>query len=305
MANANDRGEVSVDEGELVQITTSVGDDTSDYWVRCLPADFPPLNIDRPGEPATGWYLLSPSLDFRPPDPRALLSYAVILDAHGAPVWYQRVVEDLTQAGGFIVDFKRLPNGNLAWKTAKDPFGLNDSGYGEYDLDGQAVATWKTVGSPTDHHDLLQLPNGNMMMISYHHRTGVDVSGLGTFAEPSTVVDGWLQEVTPEGKVAWEWRSEDHLSFDEVPESIRSLEDGVSQTVMGPGGAQQVFVDPVHPNSVELDPETGDVIMSARSTNAVYKIRRNPGGADDGDVLWKLGRQRTGRERHVGPGTHR
>ena len=34
---------------------------------------------------------------------------------------------------------------------------------------------------------------------------------------------------------------------------------------------------------------SGDVIISARSLDAVLRIRRNPGGVDDGRILWKLG----------------
>ena len=42
-------------------------------------------------------------------------------------------------------------------------------------------------------------------------------------------------------------------------------------------------------NSLDVDAATGDVIMSARHLDAVFRIRRNPGGFDDGRVLWKLG----------------
>ena len=49
-------------------------------------------------------------------------------------------------------------------------------------------------------------------------------------------------------------------------------------------------LDLIHTNSVSLAPDgTGDLIISARSLDAVLRIRRNPGGADDGRILWKLG----------------
>jgi hypothetical protein len=48
-------------------------------------------------------------------------------------------------------------------------------------------------------------------------------------------------------------------------------------------------LDLLHANSVDIDPATGDLIVSARHLDAVFKIRRAPGLAEDGKVLWKLG----------------
>ena len=97
------------------------------------------------------------------------------------------------------------------------------------------------------------------------------------------MVDTWIQEITPAGTLAWSWHSEDHIA---VAETVAQLDQAsIIQTV----GSPTQVLDLVHANSVDVDPVTGDVIVSARHLDAVLRIRRSPGQPDDGTVLWKLG----------------
>lgn len=51
------------------------------YWVRCLPHDFPSLSVTDSDNPPAGWYLtgnLVPAM--------GSAAYAMVLDAHGTPV---------------------------------------------------------------------------------------------------------------------------------------------------------------------------------------------------------------------------
>lgn len=130
---------------------------------------------------------------------------------------------------------------------------------------------------------MLPLANGDMMMASYHQRDGVDVSALGpSFASPANVVDAWIQEIRPDGTVAWEWHSEDHIG---IAETLAQT-DGVPILVTGASGQ---VVDLVHLNSLDVDPVTGDILVFGRHLDAVFTIRRDPGQPDDGRILWKLG----------------
>ena len=77
---------------------------------------------------------------------------------------------------------KLLPNGNLAWSpllgavvrrpTRPAPTKSTRS-------TGHWCGRGATVGVPTDHHEMLALPNGNKLMVSYPVRTGVDITALG------------------------------------------------------------------------------------------------------------------------------
>jgi hypothetical protein len=267
VAGADGAGNVSVSPGEAVVVTVTKADATkTEYWVRCLPPDFPPLDVQRRDVTTPGWYLVAPTS----------WPYVIILDDHGGPVWYQN-------AGGPAIDAKLLPNGDLAWVHLLGPtYGVDPNGaYVEKKLDGTQVRTWSTVGTPTDHHDMQPLANGNMLMISYHQRSGVDVSALGPgYTSPAVVADTWLQEITPAGTVAWQWKSEDHIG---VAETVAQQDSPTILTTPPP------VIDLLHTNSVDVDPVTGDVIVSSRHLDAVFRIRRDPGQADDGKVLWKLG----------------
>ena len=74
---------------------------TDEYWVRCLPADFPLLTTEKTGAVAPGYYLLENGVA------GGSGRFVMILDTNGVPVWYRRVPAS--------IDFKQLPDGNLAW----------------------------------------------------------------------------------------------------------------------------------------------------------------------------------------------
>jgi hypothetical protein len=111
----------------------------------------------------------------------------------------------------------------------------------------------------------------------------VDLSRWGGPAD-ATVLDGEFQEVTPQGQLAFSWRTNERLAlaesghwlhtvlFDERP---IHLKDGRSA------------YDVVHVNSVEPD-GSRRVIFSARYEDAVYAIDKQTR-----DVVWKLGGRHT------------
>jgi hypothetical protein len=96
------------------------------------------------------------------------------------------------------------------------------------------------------------------------------------------VWDGIAQELDIEsGEVLFEWHSLDHVA---VEESYRGVPDD-----------PEVPLDYFHINSIEVDPD-GDFLIDAKGTWAVYKVDRGTG-----EVLWRLGGQRSDFE--MGPGT--
>jgi hypothetical protein len=138
---------------------------------------------------------------------------------------------------------------------------------------GTLLRSVRSVGSFTDHHDITELPNGDIVVVTYVQRTGVDLTAIGRGTN-QTVWDSHLQEIDPAGNVVWTWRSEDHIAVSET-----------TYPVVFPGVPG---VDLVHINSVQLAPD-GDLIVSGRHTDTVYKVRRNPAG----DVVWRVGGRRS------------
>ena len=88
----------------LTRVRFTRGAESVEYTFRCLPPDFPPYNVDRPGSPQPGWYLGGMGWSVPPTS-----KFIVILDNHGAVVWYKRTDNQ------FVLDAKPWTNGNIAW----------------------------------------------------------------------------------------------------------------------------------------------------------------------------------------------
>lgn len=242
----------------------------ADYWVRCLPPDFPAITVTthpENGSPTPGWYLLGNNII-----PSGATSYAMILDANGTPVWYKR------STGGPATNVTPTRKDNVAFMSTSSFTGFTtdpNAKYDEYSLDTGTVQSIRTVGIPADFHELTTLTNGNHLMLSYPFKRGVDLTGLNATPTPgpnSTIADCVVQEVDPQGQLVWQWTASDHL-------------DPVTESTVAPSvviGGERIW-DVFHCNSIDVSSD-GDVLVSIRHSNAVIEINRA-----DGRVNWKLG----------------
>ena len=250
----------------LMRVKFTRGTDVSEYTFRCLPSDFPPYTIDRPGSPQPGWYLGGMGWSAT-----ATARFIVILDNRGAPIWYKRT------DNVFVLDVKPWGNGNLAWTPPLGPaFGLTPGrGYRITALDGTLVDELNTVATPTDHHDLIALPNGGHALITYVQRNPVNLTALGAgYFSDDTALDNHIQELSSTGTLEWEWDSKDHFNV---------LETTFPQRFNPPATSHNGAVDLLHINSIDRQ-SNGDYIVSARHLDSVFRISRATG-----KVLWKLG----------------
>lgn len=257
---------LSLNENDAFVVRAGVpGGAVEEYWVRCLPHDFPEIAVTTAQAPNPGWYLLDAAF---PTPPGEQSRFLLILDERGVPVWYHRVASP-------SIDFTRLSNGTLAWtKLLGLAFGSTAGGAFEvHSLDGTLLRSIATVSGPTDHHDIAELPNGDVILATYVPRHNVDLTALGAgFTNHELVYDGHLEEIRPDGTVAWTWKSEDHIPVTDSTFPLRFP------------GVDGTGVDLIHINSVHIAPD-GDVIVSGRHTDAVYKIHRNVAG----DVVLRVG----------------
>jgi len=223
------------------------------YWIRCLPHDFPQLTVTKPREPPAGWYLTGNISLARTG------AYAMVLDDNGTPVWYQRV------PGQFASNTTLLADGTIAWITEPAP------GYEDFNLKTQSTRLFTTPIGPIDGHELEEMSNGDLMMLSYPTKPNVDLTALGLGAS-ATIRDCVLQEVGSDGQLVWEWRASDHIS---VAESTHPF---------GSQSGDQTIYDLFHCNSIDTEPESGSVLLSVRHADAVYLIEQATGM-----TIWKMG----------------
>jgi hypothetical protein len=268
--SASQSNPVALNENQAAVIEAkNAAGDAREYWVRCLPADFPvvvPTPHPENGAPTPGYYLTAAF--GAPPN---ITSYAVILNTNGTPVWYRKTTNraalNVTSTGKNVVTYMNTPP--QAWNP------VDSIVWDIHNLSTNAISHTRTVGIPTDFHEIQPLDNGNYLLMSYPIKTGVDLTGLPGNPTPGaneTIVDCAIQEVTPQGQVVWDWRATDHFDLKtETTNNGNMVLDGVT------------VYDPVHCNSADKAPN-GNVLISARHFKAVFEVRRS-----DGKVLWKMG----------------
>ncbi|HEY6473080.1 MAG TPA: aryl-sulfate sulfotransferase, partial [Acidimicrobiales bacterium] len=262
---------------------------TTQYWVRCLPPDFPTLQVNQAGPASPGWtpgyYFTGNLTSFNG------AYYAMVLDGNGVPVWYQKL------PGVGPSNVEPLPNGTIVWSPNYGPgFGTGDNinAYTGFDLSTQTtIASLPAAVTPTDPHELAPLPNGDRMMISTPLVTeDLSTLGNGSGGTPAsdannTAVDCVVQEVNPNNQAVWTWDAATHVGLDEVNTQSGSPYAGPAWGLSNVDGGP--VADIYHCNSVAVDedpssPYNGDVLVSMRYLNAVFLIDRATG-----NVIWKLG----------------
>jgi hypothetical protein len=250
-------------EGQAIEVVRRRGGGRKQtYHVRCLPRDFPDYTYTRHRRSRIGPFIFAPiSMDLEP-------NYAVVLDEFGAPIWW-------LNTGRMMIDPKVLDDGTIAAGYAYElGFGVDPrSRYVLFSPSGRSLGTLRTVGSPTDLHDLQRTRNGNFVLVSYRERSNpVDASWFNGDSS-ARVLDAVVQKLTPDGKLLWEWNSKDHIDLEETGRWWLRLADEP--------------YDVVHINSLDLLPG-GDYLVSMRHTDAVYRINGRTG-----KIKWKLGGQTT------------
>jgi hypothetical protein len=226
------------------------------HSVRCLPRNWTDWTVARDGTPEVEWIVFNTLAGAE--------GYTVVADDRGVPVWWKAGAPPLQ-------DGRILPDGTVAvGRVSEGSWGREP--YAHFGLDGTPLGEFDTVGSSADPHEIELLPNGNVLMDRYVPRDHVDLSALGGPAD-ATVLDGEIQEITPQHQLVWSWNSADHIAVAETEFPLAATRTQID--------GRDAY-DLVHLNSFQRD---GDgILLSARQLDAVYRIRRSDGGVD-----WKLG----------------
>ena len=244
---------------------------TAQYWIRCLPANFPDITVNKPGNPSPGWYTTS-NITAANGDG----AYAMVLDGNGTPVWF-------ASTPGVAVNVEALPNNTLTWAPLTGP-GLGTDPFGAfwlYPLNTEATQLQRATLPPTDPHELLQMSNGDRLMIASPLRAVNDIPASMAGAN-GTLIDCLVEEVKPDGSLAWSWDAYDHVA---------PSENTIPTVVANYNG--QPAADVYHCNSIDVDPSApdptiGDLVVSMRNMDAVFRINRTI-PATSGTITWKLG----------------
>jgi hypothetical protein len=195
----------------------------------------------------------------------------LIVGDDGQPIWF-RPLPDGRRATDFRVQtYAGRPV--LTWWE-----GLATGGRGEgegviADESYRIIARVRTGnGVRADLHEFKLTPRGTALLIAYHDRAR-DLRAWGG-SKRGRVTDGVVQEVdVATGRVLFQWRAMGDVRLDESYERVTR---------------GRTPWDAFHLNSVD-EASDGDLLVSARHTNAVYRIDKATGR-----IAWRLGGRRSG-----------
>jgi hypothetical protein len=263
---------LTVREDQAIVVTATAEAQTAEYWVRCLPYDFPQIRMEAHADaptPLPGYYLVGNS--------GTTPGYAMVLDSNGVPVWYFESsvsgVDDVDHVVPGAISFF------LTWREA--PLSIRH-------LNPLMTSQAMPVGTELDGHELRVLPNGDYLVVSDPLVTGVDLSAIvprgldgtrdrttvGGTVSDNQMFDCELVEFDPKtGAIVWTWTASDH--FDPIMDSIGAAVVNVSGVFA---------VDAFHCNSIDVDPANGNLLVSSRTMSSVFYIDRSTGA-----VVWKMG----------------
>jgi hypothetical protein len=257
---------------QALVVAATNGDATTEYWVRCVPPDFPQLEWDAyldAGKPTPGYYLVD-NMYLLPGES----GYAIVLDRNGVPVWYQRVA-----SGNYVSDFDVLDGGggvSFIQYPKNDLFVVSQ-------LSPEQTSFVRPDGVRLGEHEVRILPNGDYLGLASPTRPGFDLTGLRLnlndggkmeMGPDASIQDCQIVEFAPDGHVIWSWFASDH--FDIVTDSVFPWP--------APLVSGALVADVFHCNSIDLDPANGNLLVSARDMDSVFYIDMT-----SKKVLWKMG----------------
>jgi hypothetical protein len=194
-----------------------------------------------------------------------------IMDNDGTPHAF-KTSGNLTPGDDFYAyDFKVLPDGRLFYAQYTNWFSCLDGGPVLDQILDEDFNPVETIGMgngyQAESHDFELLPNGHVLVIGYY-TTLADLRSVLPGALPRAEVSGTIvQELDALRNVVWQWRTWDHLTWDQ----FSGWGTNCGSVVVG-----------MQANAVRQDPIDGNLLLATSSEQ--MKINRQTG-----DVMWRLG----------------
>ena len=203
-----------------------------------------------------------------------------------------------------------FPNGNLL-RTAVIGAGPGGGGGGrieEVDEDGNIIWRFDLANSEfLHHHDVEQLPNGNVVMIVWEYLTIAEAVAAGR--NPALTVGARFSpdkviEIQPDGAggadVVWEWRVLDHLIQDFDPTQDNFGVVGDHPELVDVNFPPNPTDDWNHCNGIDYNPELDQIVLSVNLFDEMWVIDHSTTTAEaaghtggnsgrGGDILYRWG----------------
>lgn len=264
----NNVGTISINEENQIKVDVMFkgNDDYTTYYINTLPSTFVPYEVQANGDIYDGDYYMS---TYSVADST---SYVFIMNKSGNIIYYKRVPGFCSQ---FRKEYSSTGKARYVY-TAQD---LKDSAtmdmnniYGKMIIMDENYKEIDEVTYITDREDektytiFEYIDDNHYLATSSYKEYVLNVHGY----DKIMVTQNNIQEIK-DGKIIFEWRSEDHpelYSYIENPNELLTEETN----------------DYIHINRVTIDPKDNNILASFRNISTVLKIDRKTG-----DIIWSLG----------------
>jgi hypothetical protein len=147
------------------------------------------------------------------------------------------------------------------------------------------------------HHDIEQLPNGNILMVAWEYKSEEDAVAAGR--DPDLLQDGalWADkviEVDPaSGQIVWEWHVWDHLVQDHDPAKANYGDPSAYPKLVDINYTTLDVADWNHINAVDYDPGLDQILLSVHTFSEIWIIDHGTTSSEaagpSGDLLYRWG----------------
>jgi hypothetical protein len=236
------------------------------YTVHYMPIDMPKINVITKNNPSDGYIFIN-QFHLSNSNPNST-NYIAILNNDGFPVYYKK-------SNNQIINFKYFET-----NTNQKRYSYNDNTLGKIIVMDENFNEIKQLellpnnghgAIRTDNHDFVYFNDYHYILPAYVNRPGVNMNAYGG-ANSVELIDFAFQEIV-NGQVIFEWNSANFQEFLQHTDPIYYNQ-----------FATRPKVDYFHFNSITIDPNDNNFIVSARHMNQIYKINRT-----SGQIMWRFG----------------
>jgi hypothetical protein len=197
-------------------------------------------------------------------------------------------------------------------RTIKVEFsGSGGSGGGVQKVQWDGTVVWDfryNTNGYLSHHDIMPLPNGNVLMIAWETKTRTEATNAGR--DPNsfigdTFMPDHIIEVKPtgptNGDIVWEWHVWDHLiqDYDSSKTNYGVVADHPELIDIN-YGINPVISDWLHSNSIDYNEKFNQILISVRNFNEIWVVDHSTTTAEaaghiggnsgkGGDLLYRWG----------------
>ena len=214
----------------------------------------------------------------------------------------------------YVLFARLLENGNLLTMPRHKP---DVPGRHVTEVDRNGNTLWEcTQGIP--HHDVLKMPNGNLLLLSRQDKTAEEAIAAGAdpdFIDTDGLMAPHIVEAKPTGpancEIVWEWSAWDHLiqDFDSSKANYGVVAEHPELIDLNFRLSEVLSYDPsdwIHSNGIDYNPELDQIVLSPRHFSEVWIIDHSTTTAEaaghrggksgkGGDLLYRWGNPRAWR----------